>query len=247
MEGYNESYSSSVKLTTNEHGECEIPGRFRFAMPFVNAVRIDINSNNYRFPIGQINGMYDSARVLIDKGKDVQIILRPLDIDYRLCNSITDKSRRFACLRYSSFYSAIREGDPAICNNYDRGAKQTNYAGNRKDVLWYWEGISFHYEKDACITMVALRTNNKKLCDTLYKREDGFDGAGRKNKCLAAFEGPDMSGMIGVSDGEFRQFICNEHDWRQNEERYRLYLANAFDHGIFLYKKTCKQTPATTQ
>lgn len=243
MEGYSESYSPSVKLTTNEQGECEIPGRFRFAMPFATAVRIDINSDNVWFPIGQINGAYDSARVLIDKGNDVQIILRPLDIDHRLCNSITDESRKASCLLFSSFFSAIREGDPDICNAYDlRSVKHSQ--GRKKDFLQYWEGIPFLRQKDTCITMVALKTNNAALCARLDHTEDGYDGTKRKHDCLDTFTSKDTVGMIGVSSEKFQHAICSEHDWSKNEERYRRYMTNAFDRGIFLYRKTCKQSPA---
>jgi hypothetical protein len=131
MEGGTESRLPPMTFTTNERGKCTIPGRFRFAMPFVSGVYVSVNRPDY-FAQGdfKVDRMYDGLRMLADKGKDLHVILKPLDIDYRRCNSITDDIRRAACLQYSIFFTAIREAVP--------GTRKMHQSAVRKcTTLWH--------------------------------------------------------------------------------------------------------------
>jgi hypothetical protein len=242
-EGYYEPHSGVVMLTTDVHGECEVPWRFRLAMPLANAVEVSVNPD---FPGAQVNGSFDDARVMMNKGNDLHIVLRPLNIDYRLCNSISDNARRSDCLQYAYFFSAIRERDPSICNNYSFfGYFDELEKLKRLGVLSYSENLAFISRREACTTMVALLKNDKGVCDSLTDGRSSIDDERsrtlerRKSECLAAFEDPDMTGMLGTTNEEFRRFVCTRLDWKGRENRDG--TQSPLVQGINLYRWSCHE------
>jgi hypothetical protein len=180
--------------------------------------------------------------LLADKYRDVGVILKPLDMDFRLCNSITDSVLRAACMQYSIFFTAIREEDPAICANYGNDIHslavwpERLYRGDI-NAKHYWESLTFLRPYQACMTVLALKRNDVALCNAI---NNTLPDPGLGTDCITSFDDVQLVGMRGVTDIAFKRFLCAEFDSRRYSLTGNFNRFHALGEGIRVYRSACE-------
>lgn len=164
---------------TNVEGEAHIGQKIYFAEEKAKGIVVLVNIINVGI---EINNNFNYEILTINKYKQTEnFYLAPISsqtIDYKKCFSIKDADLKSICLRHSIFYSAVKNQDGEICENYD-------LVNIPRDVNW---GLNRSILKNDCYAISAILKNDPAYCSKMgdYGKTGCYLDLGREDLCRNA-------------------------------------------------------------